>query len=839
MQETTASGEYFIRPRINILLTQAIKKPLTILCAGMGYGKTRAVYDFTQTCGIPVAWTQFSKADNNGPRLWEGFVRAIAKINKPLAGELKKLGFPDTEDKLNMYFNVRTPKLKGVPCLFVFDDFHLVKDAAILRFMERAINSLAENTSVILITRELPQINISSLMMRDNIYIINEAELNFTVTELSQYFFEQGLSAEISNLEKIYHDTNGWIFLIRFVIRMLKKTPGYLGYASDAIKYDVLQLIEMEVWNIISERLRRFLLCLSLINHYSDDLIGILLEKDESLTAELKQQNAFIRFNNHMGSWHIHPLFLDFLYTKQNFLSDNEMHKTYKTVADWCEKNNFIIDAIFYYEKIGDYQSIISILYASSSKFFMDNARHIIEVFNRAPDEIYDQVEFSAAIHIQLVMNLGQWQETLGLIQRYEQKYLGFPEANAFRNRMLGYVYYYWAILRMILCTTDGLYDFDSYFAKMRGYLREYPINPACWYQHPPGLWSGLAGCARTGAPQKYLDALTRSVEYISDCVNGLSAGIDNLCQGELFFYQGNIREAEPHINKALEKGRAHGQHEIVCRALFYIMRIAVFQGDFVKAESMLKETEKLLEQSNYSIRFFTYDIVAGWYYCVLCQTEKIPGWLKETFIVRLYANTLESFSNCIKARYCFLTKNYSSLLSYIEEQRRLETILYGRIELLVLEACVRYKMNDKTAAFEVLREAYETAAPNDIIMPFLELGKDMRTLLNAAVSGSDCGIPRVWLESVRKTASTYARNQALVISDYIKKSGLGGKITLSPREKEVLRDMYEGLSNKEIAAKYGLSVNTIKMHIGYIYNKLGARKKIDIFRAANEYNLL
>ena len=230
------NNEHFARPRIHALFAQAVKKPLTIICAGMGCGKTRAVYDFTQGCGIPVAWIQFMNEDNIGLRLWDNFVHAVAQINKPLAVELKKLGFPDTEDKLNMYFSIRSPKLKGVPCLFVFDDFHLAKDAAVLRFIERAINNLADNTSVILITRELPKINISSLMVRDNIYIINEAELNFTESEISQFLFEQGLCTEISNIKKIYDDTKGWTFLINFVIWMLKKTPGYLGYVSNAIK---------------------------------------------------------------------------------------------------------------------------------------------------------------------------------------------------------------------------------------------------------------------------------------------------------------------------------------------------------------------------------------------------------------------------------------------------------------------------------------------------------------------------------------------------------------------------------------------------------------------------
>ncbi len=44
----------------------------------------------------------------------------------------------------------------------------------------------------------------------------------------------------------------------------------------------------------------------------------------------------------------------------------------------------------------------------------------------------------------------------------------------------------------------------------------------------------------------------------------------------------------------------------------------------------------------------------------------------------------------------------------------------------------------------------------------------------------------------------------------------------LSSREMEVLRHLARGLSNKEIAAKLGLVVGTVKLHVANIYSKLG-----------------
>lgn len=46
---------------------------------------------------------------------------------------------------------------------------------------------------------------------------------------------------------------------------------------------------------------------------------------------------------------------------------------------------------------------------------------------------------------------------------------------------------------------------------------------------------------------------------------------------------------------------------------------------------------------------------------------------------------------------------------------------------------------------------------------------------------------------------------------------------SLTPREVEVLNLMAQGLGNKEIAWKLGISEHTVKFHIGSIFNKLDA----------------
>jgi len=833
---------HIVRPRINALLTQAISNPLTVVCGGMGCGKTRAVYDFSQECTFPVMWLPFADSDYSISHFWNMFVRAVAQTNELFANELKKLGFPDTKDKLNMYFGLRKNIHPNMRRLYVIDDFNLIKDAAVLHFLEQIIITSRKDrplTSTILISREYPSLNISTLTIRNNISLINEEDLSFTESELQQYLHEQGLDSETNSLDKIYQDTKGWPFIINFVARILKKTPGYAGYARGAVKQDISQLIEAETWNPLSERLKLLFLRLSLTPHRSMDLVNILAGGDAGLISELKQQNAFVYYDRYTDSYRIHQLFLDYLQTKQNDLPNDAIQDAYATVADWCVKNGFIADALLCYEKMGDYQSIVSILFTSTVELLQKKSSIIEEIFNRAPEEVFDRVDFSAALHVHAVMCAGKMQQALALLRHYEAKYLSLPEESALKHRMLGYLYYLWGVLRIVMCATDDCYDFDVYFAKQHAWLQDFPIDPKCWYQHPTNLWSSFVSSSRSGAPQEYIDALTRSMQYRHKWANGLGEGMDDLCHGELLFFQADMQEAELYLNRAIERARAYQQYEIISRALFFIMRIAVLQGDYTKLELALKNIERQLTNHEYSARFLTHNIVIGWYYSILDQQEKIPGWLKEKFTLHEHTNATEIFGNYIKTRYCYLARNYTDLLPYLEIRKQPGTVLYERVESLAMKACVHMKTNNTPAALSAVREAYETAQPNNIVMPFFELGKDMRGLIALAEKGPNCVLPRPWLHSIRHGAARYFRNQTLIISRYNKIHGINGKIILSPRENVILQDLHDGLSRKEIAAKRTLSVNTVKLHINSIYTKLGARNRADIFRMAADNNIL
>ena len=830
---------HFERPRLNNIFMEAVRHPLVVVCAGTGYGKTSAVHDFVRKYQNNTAWIQLSERDNVGARFWENYTHTIAQINEPFAKAMNKLGFPDTIDKLNQYLVLVRNHVEMKQRIIVMDDFHLIEDPSVIRFVEYAFLNLPPGSSLFMISRSTPRINSAGLFSRGHIFNLSEDDLRFNGSELALYFRRLNIPLQPDSLREIMQDTEGWAFAINLIARSYRKAPGYGGYIRTAMKTNIFRLMETEIWDGVSGRLQDFLVRLSLIGHLSVDLIGLLAEADKDLLGELERQNAYVRRDSYINAYLIHPLFLEFLATKQIFLAEEQKRDTYTIAGDWCNRNGFKIDALTYYEKVGDYKTIVAIFFELPTQVPLDIAHYAAGIFDHIPAEMFDKVDFLAVMHIRTVMCLGLWEETFRLAEFYEAKYLRMPDNNPIKNHTLGGIYYCWGILRTLMCTSDSNYDFDQYYAKLDHFMSKSPVGPELKTNHPAGPWISLVGTAREGAPLEYIDALVRAVHHTSHCLNGAMAGLVELSHAELNFYQSRINEAEPFIARSIDLGRECKQFEIVNRALFYTLRIAASQGNFVKMEQTLKEMESQLNENDYSHRFITYDIALAWYYCILSLPEKIPDWLKDKFTPYGHAYFIENFGNQAKARYCYLTKDYQPLLAYMEEQKQRESILFGRLEMLAMEACVHYKMKDRKKAFAALREAYDTAMPNGILSPFFELGKDMRTLSASALKDPAHGIPRPWLENINRKSASYAKRQAHIVTEYKQAKGLAEGIAFSPRETEILKDLSHGLSRVDIASKHNLSINTVKMVINMIYSKAGAENLADLIRIAVERKMV
>lgn len=61
----------------------------------------------------------------------------------------------------------------------------------------------------------------------------------------------------------------------------------------------------------------------------------------------------------------------------------------------------------------------------------------------------------------------------------------------------------------------------------------------------------------------------------------------------------------------------------------------------------------------------------------------------------------------------------------------------------------------------------------------------------------------------------------------------------ISVRELAVLEELAAGRSNKEIAARLGVSPNTVKTHVARLFEKLSAKRRTDAIKRARELGIV
>jgi two-component system response regulator NreC len=79
------------------------------------------------------------------------------------------------------------------------------------------------------------------------------------------------------------------------------------------------------------------------------------------------------------------------------------------------------------------------------------------------------------------------------------------------------------------------------------------------------------------------------------------------------------------------------------------------------------------------------------------------------------------------------------------------------------------------------------------------------------------------------------------LVQDYLSREGASASLdpSLTPREKEVLRLVAEGYSNKEIAEKLVISLSTVHSHRSKVMRKLGLSTCFELVQYARQRGLI
>lgn len=134
---------------------------------------------------------------------------------------------------------------------------------------------------------------------------------------------------------------------------------------------------------------------------------------------------------------------------------------------------------------------------------------------------------------------------------------------------------------------------------------------------------------------------------------------------------------------------------------------------------------------------------------------------------------------------------------------------------------------------------AIRTAAP-DVAVLMLSMHSEETVVRQAMDAGARGYILKNVVDlDLAAAIVRVAAGETLFDAALVKPSLTGERTRLTPRELEVLQLICDGLSNRDIAARLRLSVNTVSVHRANIMNTLGVHKTAELVVYALQHGLV
>ena len=822
------------------MLKNAIKKPLTTVTAGAGYGKTQAVSTLLRSTQENIIWFQLSELDNLIARFWERFVFGFKPYSKKLASSLRALGYPETLAAFDQFLRLLAKELmRNERFIFVLDDFHFIRDKTILNFIENLIYSRIQKISIIIVSRSQPSLNLATMLSKGLLARIVEDDLRFSQEETRLYYERQGLNLDRDMLSKIYSYTEGWIFAIYLVSLSMKKGNVHELNPLSLSKIDIFELMEKEIFAVASKELQKYLIEISVLDILPKGLLMKLLDYNDAVLAEMTTISLFIRYSSLSDSYRMHHLFRKFLLEKKNRLPDEQILRIHLTAAQWYEKNNSKPEAINHYKECNRYSEIFDIILSGDRHVGQETADSLIKLIEQAPEEIVRARPIIQVLKAYYLLNNNKIDKAYEELTRLREKYERLPPT-AENRRVLGEAYIVLALISII----NQNFDFEDLFKKADEFLPEGSVLVDYKFNIAEGInVTGIKNPA-SGELEKYLEALSRAMPHASRVMNGCGYGAEYLNAADSCYMAGDIKGAEKNAYEAIFRAGQKQQYGIECMANFILVRIFVLKGDYAKTVDILRQMKKQLDILQIANIISLYDIIEGWFYVKIGETHKVSKWIKnEEETRKMLPPVIVGREYLVRSDSLLAEGRYDELLAFTRQTDVLYTergILYAVIQNKITKAILHYYRGDHEDSIHALNEAYELSSPNNLVIQYIEYGNQMRTVLNAAKRDKRCKIPLEWLNTIHTKSSTYAKQLAHLVSEY--KNGTlsenKDQVALSKREKEMLSYLCRGLTRGEIASSCNLSLNTVKSVLQSAFNKLGASNSADAIRIATAMDL-
>lgn len=870
------ADDHVHRVRLLEHLDENIQRPLTLVSASAGYGKSTLVSCWLEASSYKSAWLSLDKNDNDLNQFLTYFTTAIQNLFPDACPQtsamLKSLDFPPME----VITNSLTNELDQIEDYFVLvlDDYHLIREQGIHDLLARLLEHPPKPLHLVVSCRIDPPLPLTTLRARGKMTEVRVQDLRFSVPETTE-LLQQALKTEVDDATAavLEEKTEGWVTGLCLAALSLRRSdnrdkilaglPEDNMYIMDYLVEEVLSQHPSDIQEYMLETsiLDRFCAPLCEALHSGNTGSGIELW-GQGFIERLEQARLFIVPLDDQHQWfRYHHLFQEMLKRRAKIqFSQDEIEGLYNRAGVWFTENGHFEEGLHNILKSGHFATAGQLVAQNRGLIMSEEGWHRLRnLIKMLPSEVVDN------------------EPELLLAKAWSM--VGFIELHTVLDKVE-------ALLETILHETTATERLRGEFCTLRG-LQHLLLGQSAEALNTAQRALEILPPERISERSFALIIMVNAYQMMGNLEAGRSIAFDGLKKKEHFkttyharmlialcfaYWQeadlGQLmKTAEQHLLLGLESGLP----ESIAHAHSFLGMCLYERNELVEAEKHLVAVVQNVQVDN--IANFVHSAFA---LALVYQALGRPKKAEETLdFVHHWALNVQfpSFLNLSEGmqaelllrqgrvseasqwtktfnpypfhggyRFYFpqltLAKVYIALNTE-ESQRKAEALLSSLcafftsthnkmflLKVMTLQALLRHVQGDEPAALSTLEEAVALGESGGFIRPFLDLGPDMGGLLNR-LADRDGGT-----DYVKKLLAAFG---AVTPHSPTPQSMLE---PLTNREIEILLVLSKRFSNQEIAESLFISPETVKRHLYNIYQKFDVKTRKEAIARAKSLGI-
>jgi LuxR family transcriptional regulator, maltose regulon positive regulatory protein len=337
-------------------LQQALERPLTLIAAPAGFGKTTLLSAWLHDAPASTAWVSLDSGDDDPTRFWSYTLAALDGVH--VDGGLSAIGLPLLQSaqppSLDVILTDVINRLAAFPAdvVLVFDDYHVITAAPIHASVTFLLDHLPACLHLVIATRADPPLPLARLRARGQLVEIRSTDLRFTREEATAFLAQTSAPAlSPEDIAALDARTEGWIAGLqlaalslhgrRDIATFLQAFTGTHRFVVDYLTEEVLARQSADVQHFLLQTAILECLCGPLCEAVTSEPAG------QPMLERLDQANLFVVPLDDERHWYrYHHLFAEVLRQRLQRLYPERIADLHQRASAWYAHHGMIRDAV-------------------------------------------------------------------------------------------------------------------------------------------------------------------------------------------------------------------------------------------------------------------------------------------------------------------------------------------------------------------------------------------------------------------------------------------------------------------------------------------------------------